>query len=144
MSPVGSRPSSYTEPSFFACFAAGCCVADPKRKEKSEEVHQERGSETADMFAIRASLPQGDLFSRSFSSTSSISARDLDEPRDSLRGLLRSAHGSQSSLIGDTVLVPARRDSSLSFRPSAASPEWSPKKLPPRKKPPPRDKFDDF
>ena len=79
------------------------------------------------IFAIRASLPQGDLFSRSFSSeeTISFSARDVDEPRDSLlaprgsrdslRSLLRDRPGSRGSLgdsfrgsLGDTVYVPSR------------------------------------
>ena len=90
---------------------ASCCAVDPDRKareaERSDELQMERGSDTADIFAIRASLPQGDLFSRSFSSeeTISFSARDVDEPRDSLlaprgsrdslRSLLRDRPGSR-------------------------------------------------
>ena len=114
----------------------------------------------ADIFAIRASLPQGDLFSRSFSSeeTISFSARDVDEPRDSLlaprgsrdslRSLLRDRPGSRGSLgdsfrgsLGDTVYVPSRRsDSTTTSPPSPPSkPKWKP-----RSKPPPRTNFDDF
>ena len=109
--------------------------------------------------AIRASLPQGDLFSRSFSSeeTISFSARDVDEPRDSLlaprgsrdslRSLLRDRPGSRGSLgdsfrgsLGDTVYVPSRRsDSTTSPPPHPSKPKWKP-----RSKPPPRTNFDDF
>ena len=119
----------------------------------------QNSSDTADIFAIRASLPQGDLFSRSFSSeeTISFSARDVDEPRDSLlaprgsrdslRSLLRDRPGSRGSLgdsfrgsLGDTVYVPSRRsDSTTSPPPHPSKPKWQP-----RSKPPPRTNFDDF
>jgi hypothetical protein len=138
-----------------------CCAVDSNRKakERSDELQLERGSDTADIFAIRASLPQGDLFSRSFSSeeTISFSARDVDEPRDSLlaprgsrdslRSLLRDRPGSRGSLgdsfrgsLGDTVYVPSRRSDSTTSppHPSKAKP-WKP-----RSKPPPRTNFDDF
>ena len=105
------------------------------------------------------SLPQGDLFSRSFSSeeTISFSARDVDEPRDSLlaprgsrdslRSLLRDRPGSRGSLgdsfrgsLGDTVYVPSRRSDSTSSPPHPSKPKpWKP-----RSKPPPRTNFDDF
>ena len=98
-----------------------------------------------------ASLPQGDLFSRSFSSEETISfaARDVDEPRDSLlaprgsrdslRSLLRDRPGSRGSL-GDTVYVPSRRSDSTTSPPHPSNPKpWKP-----RSKPPPRTNFDDF
>jgi len=163
LSPPGSRPSSYEEPSFLGRVFASCCAVDPDRKarkaERSDELQLERGSDTADIFAIRASLPQGDLFSRSFSSeeTISFSARDVDEPRDSLlaprgsrdslRSLLRDRPGSRGSLgdsfrgsLGDTVYVPSRRSDSTSSPPHPSKPKpWKP-----RSKPPPRTNFDDF
>ena len=164
LSPPGSRPSSYEEPSFLGRVFASCCAVDPDRKarqaERSDELQLERGSDTADIFAIRASLPQGDLFSRSFSSeeTISFSARDVDEPRDSLlaprgsrdslRSLLRDRPGSRGSLgdsfrgsLGDTVYVPSRRSDSTTSPPPrpSSNPKWKP-----RSKPPPRTNFDDF
>ena len=161
LSPPGSRPSSYEEPSFLGRIFASCCTVDPERKareaERSDELQLERGSDTADIFAIRASLPQGDLFSRSFSSeeTISFSARDVDEPRDSLlaprgsrdslRSLLRDRPGSRGSLgdsqLGDTVYVPSRRSDSTTTSPppQPSKPKWKP-----RSKPPPRTNFDDF
>ena len=170
LSPPGSRPSSYEEPSFLGRVFASCCAVDPERKAReaersderrraSDELQLERGSDTADIFAIRASLPQGDLFSRSFSSeeTISFSARDVDEPRDSLlaprgsrdslRSLLRDRPGSRGSLgdsqVGDTVYVPSRRSDSTTspppHGPHPSKPKWKP-----RTKPPPRTNFDDF
>ena len=171
LSPPGSRPSSYEEPSFLGRVFASCCAVDPDRKARkaersderrraSDELQLERGSDTADIFAIRASLPQGDLFSRSFSSeeTISFSARDVDEPRDSLlaprgsrdslRSLLRDRPGSRGSLgdsfrgsLGDTVYVPSRRSDSTTepAPPHPSKPKWKP-----RSKPPPRTNFDDF
>ena len=173
LSPPGSRPSSYEEPSFLGRVFASCCAVDPERKAReaersderrraSDELQLERGSDTADIFAIRASLPQGDLFSRSFSSeeTISFSARDVDEPRDSLlaprgsrdslRSLLRDRPGSRGSLgdsfrgslgVGDTVYVPSRRSDSTTepAPPHPSKPKWKP-----RSKPPPRTNFDDF
>ena len=85
------------------------------------------------------------------------SARDVDEPRDSLlaprgsrdslRSLLRDRPGSRGSLgdsfrgsLGDTVYVPSRRsDSTTSPPPHPSKPKWKP-----QSKPPPRTNFDDF
>ena len=140
--------------------AAGPAYAiDAASRRRRGPVDVTQGSDTADIFAIRASLPQGDLFSRSFSSeeTISFSARDVDEPRDSLlaprgsrdslRSLLRDRPGSRGSLgdsfrgsLGDTVYVPSRRsDSTTSPPPHPSKPKWKP-----RSKPPPRTNFDDF